>query len=954
MTVLSYQCDDKIFQINFPNHHKSHEWKNGRPPADALTVHPRMLSMFRATTVAGSVLINLSSFHYLKDGEIKVVPETTLNMTSYIPVTLNHVRLVLLGYNMDTHVHEIVPGVSSFFSAATPPELPTGIPNNFLPSALIRLRYNVTELSDLDVTDARMVLGGEASAATGNVSKLVGLGGTPDPVLSAGADGDLTAIGNMLLTNPDAGIIWDISGNYAYLKGVAVGGSTSRIEWHIEPTTGGVASVYMQAGTLVAGATLIATNVDGDPSSDEIAAYIGPDKQLSISNGGIALTDGNRVNTISDDPTLLLAQHTALVTEFAAKSYIDSVGGWPLTRAWVVGSSPHADFTDLQDAIDDASVTSGDVIILDGDLSLSASITLNKNSITITTVGSQSVTLTSSITNAPAIYVTADNCTLRNFAIVHTGAGTLSGCVAYDGDDLLIDNMKLYKPSGSASESYGIWGFGGTARVTNGTQIYAVSGSVPYGVYNSSGTTELTIEAGVLVYGASLDIYGTDVSSILYLKLPSTGGSMNISWAGVVNGWSLDSTGTLVSHDSVAGIRLVNKITEFSTDGTLADNSDDKVSTQKAVRTFVTSQNKVLYNITKTVKPGGGGDFTTISDAISYFAGHTCIGCVISVDPGNYTGDRISLTSINTANVRGLVVVGDTRTWAGMSYLHNQKGNPLGIVNAGAQGGNCTLSSSGNTISVSVVGANPNFANMGMVVGDTVIVRTTGGSYTTTTVSSISGNVLTLASPPGTVAGNGGSITLCPNRHLYYGAGENVTCYIQAGVVGFRMTATAGQGSIGCYSGGMLLLYNCTMYGGSHGVICNDFGTVVNESQYSSCIANASVGWLSQYSSNLHVPYCYAIGAASQGFLAQLGSRINAYSGQAGGCVTGLSAYYGSFVYADLFGAGACTTAVHASVGSVIQAGSSSAQISGKGNTTNYSPATSGAVGNIGSYINWS
>lgn len=947
MTILSYQCDNKIFQINFPNHHQSHEWRNGRPPADALTVHPRMLSMFRATAVAGSVLINLSSFYYLKDNEIKIVPETTLNMTDYIPVTLNHVRLVLLGYNMDTQAHEVVSGVSSFFSATTPPALPTGIPDNFLPSALIRLRYSITELSDLDITDARMVLTGGASGATGGVSKLVGLGGTPDPVLSAGADGDLTAIQNLIIANPDAGLMWDSGGYYAYAKGVGLGSSPSRLEMHIEPPTDGTASVYVQAGSFAAGASIIATNVDGDASSDEVAAYIGNDKQFSVTNGGIALTDGHKVNLISDDPTLMLAQHEALVTEYAVKSYMDA-NAWRLTNVWIVGSSPFADFSTIQAAIADSSVGPGDTIVLDGDITTSSVINLDK-SITITTLGSQTVVLTSSVANSPAIYVSAANCTLRNFSIVHTGAGTTSGAVAYNADNLVIDNMKLYKSSGAASESYGIWGFGGSARIVNGSQILALSGSIPYGIYNSTGATEITIEAGVFIYGGYLDIYGIHGSSILYLKMPSTAASMGISWAGTINGWSIDNTGTLVSHDSISGVKLVNKVDEFSTDGTMAGDSDSALPTEKAVVTYVAS--KICNGVNRTV--GAGKDHATIQSAIDWFAGKQCYNCSITVDAGTYSEYLNFSSGLLTRYFSDLQVIGDTRDFAGMTYVHGQTCNRNGFANLGS--GTMSLSSGGNVIGFTGSVSSPDFTAAGVVVGDKVLVRTTAGTFTEYSITAVYTNSVQIGANP-TINNFGGAVTFLPNRRVQPPSTQTSSiAYFnkaKAAISGFDLLCTSSsyapvQGQVGSEIG----LARLTARNGLSIMIDTD--SVLHNSNMPFTAANCTYGIIIQQGARAFISYSSVVlgNGGGSGYLAQFGGMVDTYGGIACGFSIGYNSQLHSLVKADSSGATKCTYGYQAAYNSYLYATGTQANTNSKGNTVDYTPASSDTEGNVSGII---
>lgn len=158
MTTLDFKCGDKIFQVHMPDHASAHIWRNGVPPSDPITVHPRMFAMFRGLVIPGSVLIKISPFYYLKNGEFHVFPETTLNTTPYLATTANKVRLAVVGFNLTTEVIEVYTGNEVVFSALTPPPLPTGLPDNYFPSFLVRLRYNTLELFETDITDARFAL----------------------------------------------------------------------------------------------------------------------------------------------------------------------------------------------------------------------------------------------------------------------------------------------------------------------------------------------------------------------------------------------------------------------------------------------------------------------------------------------------------------------------------------------------------------------------------------------------------------------------------------------------------------------------------------------------------------------------------------------------------------------------------------------------------------------------
>lgn len=166
MTDLVYNCGDNQFNVTMPAHHKAHEWSNTVVGSDVINVHPRMFSLLRTTVVPNSILVKTSSFYYVKDNAMTVFPESTTNLTSYIPAGTNMVRLVLVGLNTATNTISVSAGVPTFNSAVTPPPFPT-IPTNVLPSALVRLVSGSVTISEKDVSDARVFLNASVGGSGG-------------------------------------------------------------------------------------------------------------------------------------------------------------------------------------------------------------------------------------------------------------------------------------------------------------------------------------------------------------------------------------------------------------------------------------------------------------------------------------------------------------------------------------------------------------------------------------------------------------------------------------------------------------------------------------------------------------------------------------------------------------------------------------------------------------------
>jgi hypothetical protein len=76
-----------------------------------------------------------------------------------------------------------------------------------------------------------------------------------------------------------------------------------------------------------------------DTSASVVTIGINSTDQLTVNNNGIALSTGVSVNEISDDTTLADDSSTALVTEHAVKTYVDSKAVLPLLTQFVSSDS---------------------------------------------------------------------------------------------------------------------------------------------------------------------------------------------------------------------------------------------------------------------------------------------------------------------------------------------------------------------------------------------------------------------------------------------------------------------------------------------------------------------------------------------------------------------------------------------------------------------------------------
>ena len=135
------------------------------------------------------------------------------------------------------------------------------------------------------------------------------------------------------------------------------------------------------------------------------------------------------------------------------------------------------------------------------------------------------------------------------------------------------------------------------------------------------------------------------------------------------------------------GAQLGASINEFSTDGTLSQNSDVKVPTQKAVRTYVGAINTIGGNLTVKGDLNVQGSTTTV-DSVAVIAKDRNIE-LGSVAAGNFTGDitqgsnQITNCSDTSNLAPGVVVAltsgGSSVTLSGTVKVSTLSGNTVTI-----------------------------------------------------------------------------------------------------------------------------------------------------------------------------------------------------------------------------------------------------------------------------------
>ena len=173
------------------------------------------------------------------------------------------------------------------------------------------------------------------------------------------------------------------------------------------------------------------------------------------------------------------------------------------------------------------------------------------------------------------------------------------------------------------------------------------------------------------------------------------------------------------------GAQLGASIDEFSTDGTLSQNSDDKVPTQRAVKTYVDNLSGVLTNFSV------GGDLTVTGN----------VGGVGGSFSGTLSGNGLSVTTNATLGGDIAVNGGDLTTSSETFNLINANATTVNFAGAGtavtigATTGTCTIRNANTVISgnLTVNGTTTTLNSTSMQIDDKNIILGTVDTPSNTT-----------------------------------------------------------------------------------------------------------------------------------------------------------------------------------------------------------------------------
>lgn len=448
-------------------------------------------------------------------------------------------------------------------------------------------------------------------------------------------------------------------------------------------TSSPVSLLHVSSGT--SGDAVLTLESDTDNSNEDDNPYVFFNQDSGLVTGGIGLTN---VTKPSGGGTVL-TNGLLMWNDFAAGSITHMIG---TTKTLQSTTS----LTNIYQALDVASNVSATSFITDG--GASTDFVKGNGSLDSTTyapaadyvpytgattglnMGSQSITSTGSFSfgggNLDGVSFSSGNITIADSAFILFGAG-IDLTLTSDGTDGIIESY-----SGTSDLDFkGFLEYTFDADVYAGNDLFVTSAvSAPTGAFD--------------------EYYDVNGSS----QWGSTDGSGNFTFAtgNTVNIDFISSSNTQIEINSViidgasggdttipASLTLQNgtSINEFSTDGTLAGNSDDAAPTEKAVKTYIDTgfvpytgatgdvdlgsnsitAEKHLDNGWATHTITGNGDTIVHDDYATVHAKGTLTGAsgntteVWSVDiaAGSYDGQQLTLVLEAEANATGIFATVD-------------------------------------------------------------------------------------------------------------------------------------------------------------------------------------------------------------------------------------------------------------------------------------------------------
>ena len=160
---------DPTMPDNFPylpEHHTSHEWREGTYGSDPVNTYLRSIVPLR-TQVSSGLTVAIAPLLYHHAGARVRYAGGTLDLASYEPGTADKARRVLTYLDKMDNTVKAIAGELGVDNTAVPLPHPS-IPASAIPSCFVRLAYDQTSFVEADdFEEARFLFGGTSPAAGG-------------------------------------------------------------------------------------------------------------------------------------------------------------------------------------------------------------------------------------------------------------------------------------------------------------------------------------------------------------------------------------------------------------------------------------------------------------------------------------------------------------------------------------------------------------------------------------------------------------------------------------------------------------------------------------------------------------------------------------------------------------------------------------------------------------------
>jgi hypothetical protein len=338
----------------------------------------------------------------------------------------------------------------------------------------------------------------------------------------------------------------------------------------------------------------------------------GPIGALTPSSGKfttLELSAGSIINEFSIDGTLAGNSDTAVPTEKAVKTYVANQPGPGHTIASHTDTSATGAELDIltDNSIADALHRHSELVASDGSPDPALSIDANGHA----WMADGLIFYTDEVRarDSGGLYLRDDSGTLGIFVKDGGSVGI--------GTDTLTEKFEVSPDTdisaviGKAHIGYmGSADYAGFSHVdTNGTTDYALSqGPLGQTLLNAASGQTISVRNNnaEIFFISSGGIGFTSTMAILIDEIRGQASGLRLEDDG-------GNLGIFIADGGAVSLQDGTSITEFSTDGTLADNSDNAVPTEKAVKTYVDANTDLLNDTT----PQLGGDLDCNSHAIN-------------------------------------------------------------------------------------------------------------------------------------------------------------------------------------------------------------------------------------------------------------------------------------------------------------------------------------------------